>query len=141
MKPSLEEEGADIRVRCKALRSAAKVCCRGCRPGMHGAAMAWTLLMQPHAAAVELWPKPEGVWRCYEHTAQWAGLLYRRWANPDPDLAGEYTRVRSTRPSASHCMLHGLTCLLESSWCMCHGLKFIIICRSPGTCVALQAHV
>ena len=45
--------------------------------GMHGAAMAWTLLMSPHAAAVELWPQPEGIWRCYEHFAHWAGLLYR----------------------------------------------------------------
>lgn len=45
--------------------------------GMHGAAMAWTLLMPSHAAAVELWPRPDGVWRCYEHTSHWVGLLYR----------------------------------------------------------------
>jgi len=45
--------------------------------GMHGAAMAWTLIMQSHAAAVELWSTPDGIWRCYEHTAHYAGLLYR----------------------------------------------------------------
>ena len=45
--------------------------------GMHGAALAWTLLMGPHAATVELWPQQEGIWRCYEHFSQWAGLLYR----------------------------------------------------------------
>ncbi len=52
--------------------------------GMHGAALAYSLLMQPHAALVELWPLSKGIWRCYEHAAEWAGLLYRRWANADP---------------------------------------------------------
>ena len=44
--------------------------------GMHGAALAWSLLMPPGTALLELWPEP-GMWRLYEHTAQWAGLLYR----------------------------------------------------------------
>lgn len=26
----------------------------------------------------------EGIWRCYENAAQWAGALYRRVANSDP---------------------------------------------------------
>ena len=45
--------------------------------GMHGAALAWTLLMPEHAGVIELWPQEEGVWRCYEHTSHWSGLLYR----------------------------------------------------------------
>lgn len=45
--------------------------------GMHGAALAYGALMQPGAALVELWPKAEGVWRCYEHLARWAGVEYR----------------------------------------------------------------
>lgn len=44
---------------------------------MHGAALAWSLLMWEGAALLELWPKSHGIWRCYEHTAEWAGLLYR----------------------------------------------------------------
>ena len=44
--------------------------------GMHGAALAWSLLMPPGAALLELWPQP-GMWRLYEHTAEWAGLVYR----------------------------------------------------------------
>ena len=43
---------------------------------MHGAALAWSLLMPPGAALLELWPQP-GMWRLYEHTAEWAGLSYR----------------------------------------------------------------
>ena len=45
--------------------------------GMHGAALAWSLLMPPGTALLELWPQP-GLWRLYEHTAEWAGLVYRR---------------------------------------------------------------
>ncbi|BDA44474.1 hypothetical protein COCOBI_05-6610 [Coccomyxa sp. Obi] len=73
-----------------------------CSPrGMHGAAMAWTLIMPSHAAAVELWPGADGVWRCYEHTSHWAGLQYRRWANADPSKAStregsDYTHVEVT---------------------------------------------
>lgn len=26
----------------------------------------------------------DGIWRCYENLAQWAGALYRRVANADP---------------------------------------------------------
>lgn len=26
----------------------------------------------------------DGIWRCYENMAQWAGALYRRVANTDP---------------------------------------------------------
>lgn len=45
--------------------------------GMHGAALAWALLMREGAALVELWPQQNGIWRCYEHMAEWAGLNYR----------------------------------------------------------------
>ena len=44
--------------------------------GMHGAALAWSLIMPPGTALLELWPQP-GLWRLYEHTAEWAGLYYR----------------------------------------------------------------
>ncbi len=43
---------------------------------MHGAALAWSLLMPPGTALLELWPQP-GTWRLYEHMAEWAGLHYR----------------------------------------------------------------
>lgn len=43
---------------------------------MHGAALAWSLVMPPGTALLELWPQPN-MWRLYEHTAQWAGLAYR----------------------------------------------------------------
>ena len=33
--------------------------------GMHGAALAYSILMAPHAAVVELWPQQDGIWRCY----------------------------------------------------------------------------
>ncbi|KAK9819676.1 hypothetical protein WJX72_000981 [[Myrmecia] bisecta] len=52
--------------------------------GMHGAALAYTLLMPPHAGVIELWAQDKGIWRCYEHTSAWAGLEYRRWQNTDP---------------------------------------------------------
>lgn len=29
-------------------------------------------------------PQADGIWRCYENAAQWAGALYRRVANSDP---------------------------------------------------------
>lgn len=44
---------------------------------MHGAALAWGLLMREGTAMIELWPKQDGVWKCYEHIAQWTGLRYR----------------------------------------------------------------
>ncbi|KAL0034323.1 hypothetical protein WJX77_009296 [Trebouxia sp. C0004] len=50
--------------------------------GMHGAALAWSLMMPPGTALLELWPQPN-MWRLYEHTAQWAGLHYRHWASQD----------------------------------------------------------
>lgn len=50
--------------------------------GMHGAALAWTLMMPPGTALLELWPQ-SNMWRLYEHTAQWAGLHYRRWVSQD----------------------------------------------------------
>ena len=46
-------------------------------PGMHGAALAWGLVMREQTAVLELWPKADGIWRCYEHTSEWAGLHYR----------------------------------------------------------------
>ncbi|KAK9846728.1 hypothetical protein WJX84_010568 [Apatococcus fuscideae] len=61
--------------------------------GMHGAALAWTLLMPEHAGVLELWPQSEGVWRCYEHTSLWSGLLYRRWAAPSPGPSDDVTVV------------------------------------------------
>lgn len=59
--------------------------------GMHGAALVYSTLQPPYGALVELWPTADGIWRCYEHTAEWSGLLYRRWANSEP------SRVRKTR--------------------------------------------
>ena len=59
----------------------------GMEIGMHGAAMAWTLIMHSHAAAVELWPTADGVWRCYEHTSHWAGLLYGYCATSCSEVA------------------------------------------------------
>lgn len=44
--------------------------------GMHGAGLAHALLARPGTALLELWPQPEGIWRCYEHFAEWAGLHY-----------------------------------------------------------------
>lgn len=40
----------------------------------------------------------DGIWRCYQNFAQWAGALYRRVANPDPSRhrdtpAGDVTQV------------------------------------------------
>jgi hypothetical protein len=66
--------------------------------GMHGAALTYALYMPPHGAVVELWPKGQDMWRCFEHAAAMAGLQYARWANADPgafreDAAGDYTRV------------------------------------------------
>ncbi len=29
-------------------------------------------------------PQADGIWRCYQNFAQWAGALYRRVANRDP---------------------------------------------------------
>lgn len=33
--------------------------------------------MREGGAVVEMWPEAEGIWRCYEHAAEWAGLHYR----------------------------------------------------------------
>ena len=66
--------------------------------GMHGAALTLALYMPQHGAVLELWPKDDGIWRCFEHLAAMAGLDYARWANPSPlrfrtDAAGDYTTV------------------------------------------------
>ena len=66
--------------------------------GMHGAALTFSLYMPPHGAVLELWPKPQDMWRCFEHAATMAGLQYERWANADPanlriDEAGDYLAV------------------------------------------------
>jgi hypothetical protein len=66
--------------------------------GMHGAALTLALYMPPHGAVLELWPKEEGIWRCFEHLAAMGGLDYARWANPSParfrvDAEGDYTTV------------------------------------------------
>ena len=66
--------------------------------GMHGAALTYAALLPPWAAVVELWPKPADIWRCFEHLAAMAGLLYERWSNADArafrlDEAGDYTTV------------------------------------------------
>ncbi len=50
---------------------------------MHGAALTYSLLQPPYGGLLELWPQVDGMWRCFEHTAEWSGLLYRRWANAD----------------------------------------------------------
>lgn len=66
--------------------------------GMHGAALTFALYMPPHAGVLELWPKPQDMWRCFEHASTMAGLQYERWANADPeklriDAAGDYLTV------------------------------------------------
>lgn len=50
---------------------------------MHGAALTYSVLQPPYGALIELWPQRDGMWRCFENTAQWSGLLYKRWANLD----------------------------------------------------------
>ena len=65
---------------------------------MHGAALTYPLYMPSHAAVIEFWPKLGDMWRCFEHIATMSGLIYERWANPDPsrfreDPKGDYTRV------------------------------------------------
>lgn len=65
---------------------------------MHGAALSYSLLQPPYGALLELWPQADGVWRCFQHTAEWAGLLYRRWANEEPSRVtagrlGDVTQV------------------------------------------------
>ncbi len=57
---------------------------------MHGAALAWSLMMPPGTALLELWPQPN-MWRLYEHTAQWAGLHYRC-----VPLKNTFTRIMHT---------------------------------------------
>jgi hypothetical protein len=61
----------------------------------------FALYLPPHAAVLELWPKPADMWRCFEHIAAMAGLQYERWANVDPsrlriDGAGDYLTVDSS---------------------------------------------
>ncbi|KAK3257385.1 hypothetical protein CYMTET_33524 [Cymbomonas tetramitiformis] len=46
--------------------------------GMHGAGLGWVVALPPHGALFELWPQQTGVWQCFEHMAEWSGLLYRR---------------------------------------------------------------
>ena len=48
-----------------------------CCAGMHGAALAWTVLLPPYAGVLELWPQADGIWRCYEHMAGLVGAQYR----------------------------------------------------------------
>ncbi|PRW45163.1 EGF domain-specific O-linked N-acetylglucosamine transferase [Chlorella sorokiniana] len=74
--------------------------------GMHGAALTYAFLLSPHAALVELWPQAEGIWRCYENAAQWAGALYRRVANSDParlrqTASGDVTDVDAAELAAA----------------------------------------
>ena len=66
--------------------------------GMHGAGLTYAALLPPWAAVVELWPKQDNMWRCFEHLSAMGGLLYQRWANGDwqawrEDAAGDYTAV------------------------------------------------
>ena len=67
--------------------------------GMHGAALTHVLYLPPHAGVLELWPKPGGIWRCFEHAATLAGLYYARWSNVAfpvgyrEDAGGDYTTV------------------------------------------------
>lgn len=85
---------------------------------MHGAAMAWVVLMPPHAAAVELWPQSSGIWRCYEHLSHWAGLLYRYCAAGSfhkawfYDMAGPgMPCIASCGPDSMHADPAVMTCL------------------------------
>ena len=68
--------------------------------GMHGAALAWTLLMPEHAGMIELWPQEQEIWRCYEHTSHWSGLLYRH----DPHIV--IPTVAPGSQAVSHARVH-----------------------------------
>lgn len=67
--------------------------------GMHGAALTHALYLPHHAAVLELWPKPQDMWRCFEHIAAMSGLSYERWVNHAypggfrVDDQGDYTTV------------------------------------------------
>ena len=61
---------------------------------MHGAALAWSLIMPPGAALLELWPQP-GMWRLYEHTAEWAGLSYRSQSLHAQTMRDQHYKVES----------------------------------------------
>ncbi len=48
----------------------------------------------------------EGIWRCYENAAQWAGALYRRVANSDParhrqTTSGDVTEIDAAALAAA----------------------------------------
>ena len=64
--------------------------------GMHGAGLAHTLFLPPHAGLIELYPK---YWptanRHFRAMAQWRHLHYSVWANsvPSRELADKYTLV------------------------------------------------
>lgn len=52
------------------------------------------------------WAQAEGIWRCYENAAQWAGALYRRVANADParhrqTTSGDVTEVDAAALAAA----------------------------------------
>ncbi|KAI7846398.1 hypothetical protein COHA_000109 [Chlorella ohadii] len=81
--------------------------------GMHGAALTYAFLLSPHAALVELWPQADGIWRCYENAAQWAGALYRRVANSDParhrqTTSGDVTEIDAAALAAAVHNLEGV---------------------------------
>ena len=73
---------------------------------MHGAALTWAAILPPHAAVLELWPKDNDMWRCFEHLAEMAGLPYARWENADParfraDSTGDFTAVDEAAVAAT----------------------------------------
>ena len=94
---------------------------------MHGAALAWSLVMPPGTALLELWPQPN-MWRLYEHTAQWAGLHYR-----------------SVPTNAFTCSMH--TCMyipLIAVWlgraCFCNPCHLVVIYYTATCCKQCQVY-
>lgn len=105
----IEHHRARVRAcaRCKFSSSPVSPCLHGRAPwllrvfmqiAMHGAALSYAMFMRAHGAVIELWPRPDGLWRCFEHLATHAGVEYERWGNSQPsryreDRAGDYLTV------------------------------------------------
>ena len=61
--------------------------------GVHGAALAWTLLMHPGAGVLEIFPDAADVWRLYQHSSEWAGLIYTSYISNASQLHGDKLHV------------------------------------------------
>lgn len=67
--------------------------------GMHGAGLSHLLWLPDHAAVLELRPKTDMGWFCFQHMAEWRGFDFRLWENRQhpvnyrEDSDGDYTYV------------------------------------------------